>query len=317
MQKTLHLTTDEIHGLVTPRLAIETLWSLYGSPIPDESAPPRSIARGDGVWCRALIGALPDGSYVGGKVFARGRSGGVSYVVVLFEQESGRLVAILDGEAITALRTSATSAVAVKATLGGRKVRMGVLGSGKEAYHHVLAIREVVHLSGVSVYSPTREHREGLAERLTQQCGIACAAAEGPREAVAGCDLVVAACRPREERPALELGWLDDQVRMVVSVGSTLPEQRELDEKILGAASVIVVDSWSEVLYETGDFVAARRAGLNLEGRVVTLNEWVRQRTQRSSDGLVVYKSAGHGIQDVALAAMVYRRAVSGAAAVG
>lgn len=312
MRNVLQLTSAEVRALITPRLAVEALWRLYTQRIPEESAPPRSIARGDGVWCRALIAALPDGSYMGGKVFGRGRRGGVSYVVLLFDQESGQLVAILDGDAITALRTSATSAVAVKATLGGQRVRMGLLGSGKEAYHHVLAIREVVDLSGVSVYSPTREHRETLAKRLNEEHGLVCVAVEDPREAVAGCELVVAACRPRQEVPALELGWLDERTKMVVSVGSTLPEQRELDERVLGAARVIVLDSRREVLHETGDFLAATKAGWDLADRVVTLDQWVRRTEQGWSDGLVVYKSAGHGVQDVALAAAVYSRAVSG-----
>ncbi len=312
MLSVLELTSAEIRELVTPRKAVEALWQLYSRGISEEAAPRRTIARGDGAWCRALVGALPDGSFMGGKIFGRGRNGRVAYVIVLFEQESGRLVAVLEGDVITALRTSATSAVAVRAALGGQTVRMGVLGSGKEAYHHIMAIKEVVNLTDVTIYSPTREHREALAERAWRETGIKCAAADDPRGAVEGRELVVAACRPRNEVPALELGWLTERTKMVVSVGSTLPEQRELDEHILWAAGVIVVDSRREVLEETGDFLAARREGPGVEEKVVALDEWVRRARELMGRGLIVYKSAGQGIQDVALAAAVYRAAVGG-----
>jgi len=92
-----------------------------------------------------------------------------------------------------------------------------------------------------------------------------------------------------------------------VSLGSTLPEQREVDEETLARAACIVADMPEEVLHDTGDALAAIRAGIDVAGKTVSLAELAADKVtpRRSADDIVLYKSVGSALQDVVIAEML------------
>jgi ornithine cyclodeaminase/alanine dehydrogenase len=90
------------------------------------------VTRGQGNWLRALAASPPGLRYMGAKIFGFGRAKSVSYLIALFEQETGALAALVDANLITAYRTAATSAVAVDRLAAAGPAALGVLGSGLE-----------------------------------------------------------------------------------------------------------------------------------------------------------------------------------------
>jgi ornithine cyclodeaminase/alanine dehydrogenase len=97
----------------------------------------------------------------------------------------------------------------------------------------------------------------------------------------------------------------------VLSIGSTLPEQREVDAAAIGRADLLVADMLHEVLAETGDLIAARAEGIDVTGRAVALADVVagRHPGRKSTDQTVVYKSVGSAVQDLAVAELCARAA--------
>lgn len=272
--------------------------------------PRRVVARGSGVWLRALAAVSPSGRYMGAKVFGLGREGGASYLVALFEQDSGALAALVDGNYLTAVRTAATSAVAVDRMARPGPATLAVLGSGSEAQAHLRAVNTVRTLEQVRVFSPTSANRERFAASFTRELGIACHAAGSAQEAVAEADLVVAAARSHDEKPILRGAWLRPGMT-IVSVGSTLPEQREIDSEVVARCDRIIADAPEEVDEETGDMQAARAAGVSFEAKLGSLADLMcgRQLGRASNDEITMYKSVGAAIQDVAVAEMCLRNA--------
>jgi ornithine cyclodeaminase/alanine dehydrogenase-like protein (mu-crystallin family) len=103
--------------------------------------------------------------------------------------------------------------------------------------------------------------------------------------------------------------WLEASAT-VISIGSTLPEQREIDTSVVARASLIVADVVEEVAHDTGDMLAARRAGIDFEPRLIPLTDVVADPTRvRKYDGLRIYKSVGAALQDLTIAAMCVARA--------
>jgi ornithine cyclodeaminase/alanine dehydrogenase-like protein (mu-crystallin family) len=98
---------------------------------------------------------------------------------------------------------------------------------------------------------------------------------------------------------------------VVVSIGSTAPEQREIDPRTVEACDLIVADQVDEVMEETGDFIAARAAGVRFEHKVVSLNDLVMGRLGErvASARLPMYKSVGAALQDIAVAEIAVHRA--------
>ena len=273
--------------------------------------PARSIARGDSGWLRVLSGVPGDGGLMGAKVIAASmRAGQVSYLIALFDQQSAELVALVDGNAITGYRTAATSALAADLLSVPGPLTVGVVGSGFEARKHLLAIAAVRDIAAARVYSPRAESRERFAAEFAGS-GIPVSAASSAAAAVAGATLVICAARSHDESPVLFGRWLEPGMT-VVSVGSTLPEQREIDAEAIARADVIVADVVTEVVRDTGDFIAARAASAAAGDRVASLADLVGGRCAgRCDDGqIALYKSVGSAVQDLAVAAMCTRAAI-------
>jgi ornithine cyclodeaminase/alanine dehydrogenase len=95
----------------------------------------------------------------------------------------------------------------------------------------------------------------------------------------------------------------------VVSIGSTLPEQREVDEQVIARAGRIVADMPEEVAHDTGDMLAATRAGIDFGAKLVPLSELVAGKVARAPEDIVLYKSVGSALQDVITAEMLLARA--------
>ena len=290
--------------------ATSALREAYAAESEPARFPPRSMARGEQAWLRTLSGAPGDSGLMGLKTIAAALSSRrVSYLISLFDQSSAELVALLDGHSITGYRTAATSALAADmlAKLGALSV--AVIGSGFEAQNHLRAIAAVRTVDAVRVFSPRPQSRARFISELSD-LGLAISAEDSAEAAVRGATLVICAARSYDESPTLLGEWLAPG-SSVVSIGSTLPEQREVDPETMRRADLIVADELREVLDETGDALAARRDGVDLDSKTVSLSDLVSGRAPgRRDDGQVLlYKSVGGAIQDLAVAAMCVARA--------
>lgn len=294
------------------RAAIEALRVSYARPVDEAMFPPRSMARGTGLWLRTLSGIAPEGDLMGAKLIAANMvQRRASYLISLFDQATTELRALLDGNAITGMRTAATTALALDAMTAPGPVRLGVLGSGFEARNHVRALATIRQIEAVTVYSPNPASRADFAEALAD-LGLPVHGAETARELVeAAPTMLICAARSRDETPLFDGAWLQPGMS-VASIGSTLPEQRELDPLSLGRAARIIADMPDEVLHDTGDLIVALQAGLSLAERIVPLADVVSCRAvaRLGAEEILIYKSVGAAQQDLAVAAMCYRRAL-------
>ena len=291
---------------------IAALRSAYSVPHGPLASPPRVVARGEGNWLRALAASPPGSRYMGAKIFGAGRAKSVSYLIALFEQETGALAALVDAHFVTAYRTAGTSAVAVDRLAPSGPAVLGLLGSGLEARMHARAIAAIRPIDALRIYSPTPANREALAP-----AGGGAPSGRGARgaraaAAVEGASIVVAAARSRDETPILRGRWLREGM-LVVSIGSTLPEQREIDPDVVAACDLIVCDAPEEVAGETGDMLAAKAAGVAFEHKMASLNALMAGSvTERvAAARRPMFKSVGAAIQDVVVAELVVAKAVA------
>lgn len=294
--------------------AIDSLRTIYHSPEQAGATPPRTVATVGKAWLRTLPALPPAGRYFGAKLMGAGVQGvsaGIEYVIVLFDRETSRIAAFLDANAITAFRTAATSALALDGLTPKSPARLAVLGSGLEASHHVRAFAAVRELTEVVVHSPTPERRTAFAEALTRDLGMPARAVASGEAAVGGADIVLAAARSQGEKPILFGPWLKPSAT-VVSIGSTIPQQREIDVSVVERSDLIVCDSLEEVLTETGDMLAAEAAGMAFRSKSFSLNDLVSGACDDRvrAAGIRMFKSVGGGLQDIVVAELLVRKAL-------
>jgi ornithine cyclodeaminase/alanine dehydrogenase-like protein (mu-crystallin family) len=223
----------------------------------------------------------------------------VQALYVLYDRVTLTPVALLDGTALTTLRTPAVSAVAVCHLAAPGARRLVVLGSGPQAWGHVEALRTIRPLDDVTVVGRDRSRAEALAARV-RHSGLP--ARVGSHDDVADADLVV--CATTARRPLFDGRRLRPGT-CVVAVGSHEPDARELDDATIGSAHRVVVESRSVAMREAGDIIQAVRAGVIREDSLVDLREAVRL---EPTAGLSVFKSVGMGWQDLVVADLAYQR---------
>jgi alanine dehydrogenase len=306
---TVLVKDDAVTAVAEWTAAVAALRAAYSGPLKPEMVPPRTMARGDGFWLRGLCAISPSRRYMGCKLIAAApRIKRASYLISLFDQKTMELAALIDGNQVTGIRTAATAAVAVDLIAPQRPLKIGVIGSGYEARGQLEAVLACREVASARVYSPTPASRARFAEHFREHVDIV--ACESPELAVAGADVVLCAARSRDESPVLLGQWLAPGAT-VVSIGSTLPEQREVDADTLARASLIVADMPEEIEHDTGDAIAARAAGIDVGAKLVSLADVASGRVapRRQAEDIVVYKSVGTALQDVVIAEMLLERA--------
>ncbi len=306
----MFLSEADTEQILTWPDVIACLASAYRSPDDPGAAPPRVVARKGSAWLRVLAAMSCSGRYMGVKIIGRARTPRSSYLIPLWDQESAELVCLLDGKHITAMRTAGTTAVAVDRLLPPGDINVAVLGAGQEAQAHASAIATVRPFKSLAVFSPTTASRERFARKFSQELKLECRAADSAYAAIAGADLIVAAARSRDETPILEGAWLKPGT-MVISIGSTLPEQFEADPEVIRRAELIVADVSEEVMHETGDMLAAHAAGVDFESKMISLADLVQGRSaaRQHAGNIMLYKSVGSALQDIAVSEMCFEKA--------
>lgn len=310
MAPTLFLRDSDVGALADWQAAVDALTKAYAALIEPGMVPPRSMARLPGQWLRGLSAISPSGRMGCKLIAASMRERRASYLISLFDGRTTALLALIDGNRVTGIRTAATAAMAVRLVTPARPLTVAVIGSGFEARGLLQAVGVCLPLAGVRVYSPTPASRERFAQSFRDEQGLDIVAVDAPAAAVDGADLVLCAARSRDESPVLRGAWLAPGAT-VVSLGSTLPEQREVDEETLARAARIIADMPDEVLHDTGDALAAVAAGVDVAGRLVALGDVVTGRVPGRSapDEIVIYKSVGSALQDVVIAELLFERA--------
>lgn len=287
------------------------LAKVYGQDVPARAAPPRVVARMDTAWLRALTAMSSTRKYSGAKVISRSRRANVSYLIALWEQDTSELVCLLDGKTVTAMRTAGTSAVAMDRLLKKEPVRAALLGSGHEARTHAEALGAIRPIQSLRVFSPTAANREKFAREFSVQHNGDCRAAETAQAAVKDADVVIAAARSHNEQPILQGEWLSPGT-LVVSIGSTLPEQIEVAPSVIARADHIIADVPEEVAHETGDMIAAKKAGVAFDDKLVSLANFIQQKqmVKQGPNNIVLFKSVGSGLQDIAVSELCFEKAL-------
>ena len=228
--------------------------------------------------------------------------------VLLFEADTGRLAALLDGATITAIRTAAVSGVATDLLARPDSAELAILGSGVQARTHLEAIAAVRPLRRVRVWSRNYEHARSFAQEADARGQLTVDAVASAEAAVRGADIVATVTNSPE--PVLRRAWVKDDAH-INAVGSSIPRAREIDTGTMAAARLFV-DRRESALNEAGDLLIPMSEGAFKADHIqAELGDVIigKHPGRRSAEELTLFKSLGIAVEDLAAAAYVVRRA--------
>jgi ornithine cyclodeaminase/alanine dehydrogenase-like protein (mu-crystallin family) len=239
-----------------------------------------------------------------------GRGEPTIYALVnVFDPESGRPLAVLDGTYLTALRTGAASGVATRHMARPEARVLALFGAGAQALPQALAVCAVRPIERIWLVNRSRERAQLLAARM-RGAGLTLDLRIAPsvEQALAEADIVctaTSAATPLFADAALRPGT------HINGVGSYQPSMAEVPAATVARARV-VVDQTAAAWAEAGDLIQARDAGLITPDHVLGELGAVaagRLSGRTSPDEVTFFKSVGNAVQDVAVASLALARA--------
>ena len=233
----------------------------------------------------------------------------VAGIIVLAKPETGQLLAILDATWITVVKTAAASAVATKYLARKDAETLGLVGAGLQAIAHLQALAQVVKPREVNVWSRTRETAEKFTKRMKNKYPqMKFTLVKYVKEAVEKSD-VVATITP-SRHPLVMENWVKSGTH-INAMGADAPGKQELSPEILRNAKIVVDDL--EHCSHSGEINVPLAQGLiSKEDIYAEIGEIVlgRKPGRTSPSEITVFASTGVAIQDIAVAEIVYRKAV-------
>src|SRR5689334_2247689 len=229
-------------------------------------------------------------------------------MVILFSQETGEPLALMNASEITAIRTAAVSAVATRLLAREDAEQLGIIGAGVQARTHLVALACVRQIKRARIACRNREHTEQLVREMREKVTFAIEAVSSNEEAVRDADIVVLATSAQE--PVIKRKWLADGAH-VNGIGTHSPHSREIDSATMAAARIFT-DRRESLLNEAGDYVlAAQEGAVTPENVVAEIGELVigTKQGRTSASEITLFKSLGLAIEDVVSAEYLFRKA--------
>lgn len=300
MQSTLpYIDADELFRLVPPAAALDALRRCFAA-VPSHVDRVHSTAGGG----EFLVMPAAAGDVAGVKLVGiqpanpeRGLPI-IQGVYVLFDMRVGQPVALLDGAALTTLRTPMISALATDA-LARHDVRtVGIVGTGPQAIAHVEAMRLVrPDVDRVVVAGRTEARVAAIVDELV---AAGWRASAGHYTDAAACDIVCAATR--SDVALFGLGDVRPGTHINL-VGSYRHDLREVAADLVGAATV-AVDDLAAAKAEAGDlYLAVEEGAWSWDRLAGDLTDLASGRLRRTSDDeITLFKSVGLAVQDLSIA---------------
>jgi ornithine cyclodeaminase len=218
-------------------------------------------------------------------------------VYVLFDPATQAPRLLVDGSALTALRTAAVSGLATRLLARADATRLVIFGAGVQARAHLEAMAAVRALADVVIVSRTAARAEALAGHA-RDMGID--ASPSGAEAVSVAD-IVCTCTTATE-PLFDGARLAEGAH-VNAVGAYRPDTRELDSETVKRAR-LVVETREAALEESGDLLIPIADGMvDAEHVVADLQELVRgKQVRHAAADVTVFVSVGIAFEDLAVA---------------
>jgi len=297
----LFLTEADVRQLLTMDLALDAVEAAHRAHALGRAVDiPRQRTRVPTASLHILQGALLDAGVMGYKAYTASRAG-ARFLAHLFDTANGKLQAVIEADFLGMMRTGAAGGVAAKYLSRPESAVVGLIGSGWQAQSQLEALCKVRPIKQVKLFSRDPEKCRLASADFARRFGVDVVPVESAEAATRDSDVVVTITS--SATPVVQGDWLAPGTHLNAA-GSNALIRRELDEKAVGRAGLVCVDSRATALREAGDLLPALEKGRLHEGQLVELGEIVAGvRPGRVDDrAITLFESQGMAIQDLAVA---------------
>lgn len=312
----LLLNEADVQSIVSMPMAIEAVEGVMRLQARGEATNhPRRRHRVSGGYLHVMDAAIDPLAVMGLKAYTTFQGDHNRFHVLLYSADQGKLLAIIEADALGRYRTGAASAVAAKALANPHPREAVVIGAGRQARTQILAMIQGLHLRRYRIYSRDGEKVLQMLESIHHELRdkpvkLSCEHRDWRKGIeIEGADIVIAATT---SRAPVVLGQALKPGMTILAVGANYLNRRELDRECFEKIAGIVVDSIDQTRLESGAINDAAGAGLVRWDSIVELKDVVggKIKPREEEADIVLFESHGMALWDIALANRIYDEAM-------
>jgi ornithine cyclodeaminase len=227
-------------------------------------------------------------------------------LMLMFSQKTGQLEAVLLDEGyLTNVRTAAAGAAAAKYLAPKNIKAVGVFGAGVQGRMQAEFLKPLTSCRDIWAWG-LNEEETALYKKDMEASGFNVRTTLDPEEAAAHANLFITATPSK--KPLIKAGWIKPGTH-ITAMGSDTPEKQELDPDILAAADIVVADSIAQSSLR-GEIFHAVKAGAVSKDKIQELGQVISEPSlqRQTEDQITVADLTGVAVQDIKIAAAVYRK---------
>jgi ornithine cyclodeaminase/alanine dehydrogenase-like protein (mu-crystallin family) len=259
-----------------------------------------SVAEGN--WATKLVTVFPSNRALGKPV--------IDGLVVLGDQATGEILALMDGKTITAMRTGAVTGTSIRHLAPKDAVSVGLVGCGVQGYYQLLYACAARAIRRVVLYDLSARAVEVMISKLKRALpGVEVQVAHSTAELALVSDITITATTARSpvfpDDPDLFLN------KHCVAIGSFEPEVREYPDALFSRVDKVWIDI-DFAVEESGELMIPLQQGNLREEQLETLGHFIQsgRAPERGVHGTTFFKTVGMALFDLTTAQLAYTNAV-------
>jgi ornithine cyclodeaminase/alanine dehydrogenase-like protein (mu-crystallin family) len=230
--------------------------------------------------------------------------------ISLYSADTGELLCILSANYLTALKTGASAAVATDIMARKDATKLGIIGTGVQAFTQVTAIQEIRRITELRIYDLDEARVDGFIARVkeVQDRPYPIIKADSGDDCVAGSE-IICTCTP-STTPVFHGDSLKAGSHLN-AIGSYTPLMQEVDEETVMKAGKVVTEHVDELWKVAGDLLIPLEKGLITKEKVTgSVGDVLTGKAagRESDQEITMYESNGSGVLDLSIAIAVYEQ---------
>jgi alanine dehydrogenase len=214
-----------------------------------------------------------------------------NFVVLIFDNSSGDLIAMIEAKKLGQIRTGAVTALATS-LLRPKADVFTLIESGFQAETQLDGILEIYHPSDIRVFSKDSKHAESFASSMSKKFGVDIKPIRDLKKATLSSDIIT--CITTAKSPILYQEYMPAEYHLNLAGANNL-SSREVDERVLKSSEIVVAEQIDQALKESLEIVDFIKTG----GKVIDFKDVVGNPEAYSRVKKSVFKSMGIGLEDI------------------
>jgi alanine dehydrogenase len=304
-----YFTNEEVSRTITVSECIEVIDSLFKN-IEDTQMPPKvymNIPNGDFRAMPAIVGNTAGIKWCGVHLDETGtkRKINIFAKILINDVEGGSLLAMLDGEALTAIRTAAVTGVATNYLAPRHAKTAAFIGCGNQTRRQIEAVLSVRDIKTIKLYDLSEERANTLKEDLNylqvrQAEPVNVLVCDDLEDCLWDSDIVTTLTPSRD--PFIKHRYLKPVVH-INAVGADADGKRELHPCVLAGVDLVSYDEWVQCSH-SGEIQYSKTPR---RGQIWSpLSLIINGTTEIASAKQTLFDATGLAIEDVATARYIY-----------